>query len=180
MSISNRGSKVELLKHPAGFLALGAGSGLSPYAPGTVGSFVALWPYLALREGSWWLPWLASVLLFVLGVRASSWVVTRTRVQDPGVIVVDEWVGQWLTLAIMDAAVRWQPQGFLVPSLWSFLLVGFLLFRLFDVLKPWPISWLDRNVKGGLGVMADDAAAGAVAGLVGAFALYIVRWGLVA
>jgi phosphatidylglycerophosphatase A len=178
MPTSDRRALLGMLKHPLGAVALGAGSGLSPFAPGTVGSFVALWPYLALRQGPWWWPWLACVALFLLGVRACNWVIAKTRVQDPGAIVVDEWVGQWLTLALMDAAVRMQPHGFIAPSLWSFLLVGFVLFRLFDVWKPWPISWLDRHVKGGLGVMLDDVAAGAVAGLVGGFALVIVRYGL--
>ncbi|HSX59736.1 MAG TPA: phosphatidylglycerophosphatase A [Tahibacter sp.] len=140
-----------ILGHPAGWIASGFGAGLSPLAPGTVGSAVALLPYLWLRE----LPpgiYLGVVLaVFVLGAWASRVLVARLRLEDPGCIVVDEFVGQWLALA-------------LAPPGWLWIVVGFLLFRLFDIWKPWPVSWTDRNVGGGLGVMLDDALAGLMAG----------------
>jgi phosphatidylglycerophosphatase A len=150
-----------ILTHPAGWIASGFGAGLSPIAPGTVGSAVALLPWLWLRE----LPpgaYLAVVLaVFALGVWVSRVLVARLRVEDPGWIVIDEFVGQWLALA-------------LAPAGWIWLLAGFLLFRLFDVWKPWPVSWADRNVGGGLGVMLDDALAGLLAGAVLATAAWVV------
>jgi phosphatidylglycerophosphatase A len=148
-----------ILAHPAGWIATGFGAGLSPFAPGTVGSAVALLPWLWLRE----LPTLAClgviVAAFALGVWVSHVLVARLRAEDPGWIVVDEFVGQWLALVFA-------PQG------WIWLLAGFLLFRLFDVWKPWPVSWADRNVEGGFGVMLDDALAGLLAGL----ALAAIAW----
>lgn len=140
-----------LLAHPAGWIATGFGAGLAPVAPGTVGSFAALLPWLALRE----LPWpsyLAIIaVVFVLGVWAAHIVVARTGLNDPGAIVIDEFVGQWLALAF-------------APDGWMWIVVGFMLFRLFDIAKPWPVSWADRRVGGGFGVMLDDALAGAMAG----------------
>jgi len=142
-----------ILTHPAGWIATGFGAGLSPVAPGTVGSAVALLPWLWLRE----LPTVAClgviVAVFALGIWVSRVLVARLRAEDPGWIVVDEFVGQWLALVF-------------APPGWIWLIVGFLLFRLFDVWKPWPVSWADRNVDGGLGVMLDDALAGLLAGLV--------------
>jgi phosphatidylglycerophosphatase A len=137
-----------LLRHPAGWIASGFGSGLSPFAPGTVGSAVALLPWLWLRTLS--LPIYAAIVLFafVIGVWASAWVVRRSGMQDPQVVVWDEFVGVWITLIAA-------PQG------WRWMLVGFALFRLFDIWKPWPVRTVDRRVKGGLGVMLDDVAAGA-------------------
>jgi phosphatidylglycerophosphatase A len=79
-------------------------------------------------------------------------------VHDHGVLVWDEFVGLWITLAGV-------PLG-LVPLHWFWIALGFLLFRLFDIWKPWPIRWFDRNVHGGLGVMLDDAVAGVFALLV--------------
>jgi phosphatidylglycerophosphatase A len=148
-----------ILAHPAGWIATGFGAGLSPFAPGTVGSAVALLPWLWLRE----LPTLAClgviVAAFALGVWVSHVLVARLRAEDPGWIVVDEFVGQWLALVF-------------APPGWIWLLAGFLLFRLFDVWKPWPVSWADRNVEGGFGVMLDDALAGLLAGL----ALAAIAW----
>lgn len=145
-----------ILAHPAGWIASGFGSGLSPVAPGTAGSLAALLPWFALRELP--LPWYALVLAlaFALGVWASNIVVAKLRVQDPGVIVWDEFVGQWIALAPL---LVW-PRG------WPWIAAGFVLFRLFDIRKPWPVSWADRRVKGGLGVMLDDVLAGAYAAIV--------------
>lgn len=150
-----------LLGHPAGWIACGFGSGLSPVAPGTVGSAAALLPWLALRELAW--PWyaLALVAAFSLGVWASNIAVARLRIADPGAIVWDEFVGQWIALA---------PLLFFAHD-WRWVLGGFALFRLFDVWKPWPVSWADRNVEGGIGVMLDDALAGLWAALLLAAAL---------
>ena len=147
-----------LLTHPAGWIACGFGSGLSPIAPGTVGSAAALLPWLCLRELAW--PWyaLALVVAFAIGVWASNIAIPRLRIADPGSIVWDEFVGQWIALL----------PALLAP--WWVVLAGFALFRLFDVWKPWPIGWFDRRVKGGFGVMLDDA----IAGLFAATVLFVV------
>ena len=157
----DREQRRTVLGHPAGWIASGFGSGLSRYAPGTAGSAAALVPWLGLRE----LPMLAVVVIIVLafavGVWASNVVIGRLRISDPGVIVWDEFVGQWITLLPL---LIW-------PAHWVWMLVGFFLFRLFDVWKPWPCSWADRRVKGGFGVMLDDALAGVYAGLALALGL---------
>jgi phosphatidylglycerophosphatase A len=140
-----------LLSHPAGWIGTGFGSGLAPRAPGTIGSLVALLPWwLWLRELpiAWYL--LVVAVAFLLGAWASRWCIARTNIADPGFVVWDEFVGLWLALA-------WLPSG------WPWVLAGFALFRLFDIWKPWPVRWADRNVHGGLGVMLDDLLAGALA-----------------
>lgn len=145
-----------VLSHPAGWIASGFGSGFSPFASGTAGSAAALVPWLFLRE----LPmaWLIGVIVvtFLIGVWASDIVIERLHISDPGVIVWDEFVGQWITLLPL---LVW-------PANWVWIIVGFFLFRLFDVWKPWPCSWADRRVKGGFGVMLDDVLAGAYAAIV--------------
>ena len=83
---------------------------------------------------------------FVLGVYVCGVAAQRLDVKDPGSIVWDEFVGMWIVLIM-------------IPPGWSYLCLAFLLFRLFDILKPWPVNYLDRNLKGGLGVMMDDVAA---------------------
>ncbi|WP_440222287.1 phosphatidylglycerophosphatase A family protein [Dokdonella sp. MW10] len=152
----DREQRRAVLGHPAGWIASGFGSGLSPFAPGTAGSLAALVPWLALRE----LPPIALAVVivaaFALGVWASEVVVRRLGLQDPGVIVWDEFVGQWITLVPL---LVW-PQA---P--WWWIVVGFLVFRVADIAKPWPASWADRTVKGGFGVMLDDAFAGVWAAL---------------
>ena len=144
-----------LLHHPVGWIATGFGSGLSPIAPGTAGSLAALLPWLALRELSWPLVLIVIVFAFVLGVWASSWAVRTLRISDPGVVVWDEFVGQWIALA----PLLWLPR----PGWW--ILAGFILFRIFDIAKPWPVSWADRRLEGGLGVMLDDVFAGIYAAI---------------
>lgn len=145
MSIAS--SRARLLSHPAGWLATGFGSGLSPIAPGTVGSAAALLPWLLLRE----LPLTAYLLVvlatFLAGIWAADWVIRRIGEEDPGVVVIDEFIGLWLALAA-------------APTGWAWALSGFALFRLFDIAKPWPASWADRKLKGGFGAMVDDAFAG--------------------
>ncbi|TDR48749.1 phosphatidylglycerophosphatase A [Tahibacter aquaticus] len=155
-----REQRQAVLSHPAGWIASGFGSGLAPLAPGTVGSAAALLPYLLLRELPLWAYLGITLATFVLGVWVSRIVVARTRLEDPGFIVIDEFVGQWLALAF-------------APAGWIWILVGFLLFRLFDVWKPWPVSWADRAVDGGLGVMLDDALAGVLASAL----LALAAWG---
>jgi len=144
-----------LLAHPAGWIACGFGSGLSPVAPGTAGSLAALLPWFALREVP--LPYYAAVLVlaFVFGVWACDWAVRALKVSDPGAVVWDEFVGLWIALT----PLLWMPKG----ALW--ICAGFILFRIFDIAKPWPVSWADRHVGGGFGVMLDDVFAGLYAAL---------------
>ena len=145
-----------LLAHPAGWIATGFGSGLSPIAPGTAGSLLALLPWLALRELPLSYYAVTIAMAFALGIWACGWVVRTLQVSDPGTAVWDEFVGQWIALVPL---LVW-PRG----GLW--IIVGFILFRIFDIWKPWPVSWADRRIGGGFGVMLDDAIAGAYAALV--------------
>ena len=151
-----------LLRHPAGWIASGFGSGFSPRAPGTVGSAAALLPWLWLRTLP--LPFyaLAVVLAFAIGVWASTWVVRRSGVQDPQLVVWDEFVGVWIALIA-------------APAGWLWMLAGFALFRLFDIWKPWPVSWADQKIHGGLGVMLDDVIAGSYALLAIQVAAFLIR-----
>jgi phosphatidylglycerophosphatase A len=144
-----------LLREPAGWIACGIGSGLSPVAPGTAGSLAALLPWFALRELPWPLYLAVVALAFAIGVWACARVVAALRIDDPGFVVWDEFVGQWIALL----PLLW------LPFAWWWLVAGFALFRLFDVAKPWPVSWADRTIEGGLGVMLDDVLAGIYAAL---------------
>ena len=152
-----------LLRHPAGWIATGFGSGFSPVAPGTAGSLVALLPWLALRELPLQLYATALVLAFIAGIWACAWLVKTLRVSDPSIAVWDEFTGLWVALVPLAGA----------PHHWLWIILGFILFRFFDIAKPWPVSWADREVAGGLGVMFDDVLAGAYAAAVLWMAL---RW----
>jgi phosphatidylglycerophosphatase A len=144
--------------HPAALLATWFGTGLMPIASGTWGSAAALpFAYAILRAGGPergpWLLGAAALVVFAVGVWAADIYARRAGVGDPGAIVIDEVAAQFLTLTVAP------------PRLLE-LALGFLLFRLFDVVKPWPANWADRTVKGGFGVMLDDVFAGIYAALV--------------
>ncbi|WP_046006864.1 phosphatidylglycerophosphatase A family protein [Pseudoalteromonas rubra] len=135
------------LKRPHHFFALGFGLGLAPKAPGTFGTLAAL-PFILLTMGQ---PlWLQISLAIVISL-AGFWICGKTArdvgVHDHPAIVWDEVAGFYITM--VGAAISWQS-----------LLVGFLLFRFFDIAKPGPIRLLDRKLHGGLGIMADDLLAG--------------------
>ncbi len=146
----------QVLRDPILLLAHGLGSGLAPKAPGTFGTLAAILPWLLLAQ----LPLPVYLGLVLIAALAGVWLcdvaARRMGRDDPGSIVWDEWVGLWIALA-----------G--VPLAWPWVLAGFLLFRLFDILKPWPVGWLDRRFHGGLGIMLDDIAAGVMA----AVSLYV-------
>ena len=136
-----------LLWDPVHFLALGFGSGLSPKAPGTAGTLMAIPLYLLLEPLSWSIYLTIVVVTGLVGIALCDLSAKRIGVHDHPGIVWDEFVGYWITM-------------FLAPSGWLWIVIGFVLFRIFDILKPWPISWLDRHVGGGLGIMVDDILAG--------------------
>ncbi|HET6433275.1 phosphatidylglycerophosphatase A family protein [Dyella sp.] len=150
-----------LMASPAGWIASGLGSGLTPWAQGTFGSAAAIIPWLALRHLPWPLYALVVGLTFALGVWACDVAGRALGIDDHRSLVIDEFVGQWIALWPIVAVASWQG-----------VLLGFVLFRLFDVWKPWPIRWLDRHLKGGMGVMVDDLVAGVFAALAAAAALY--------
>lgn len=149
MSVDGPG--IEALRDPVVFIALGFGSGLLPKAPGSWGSLVGVALYLVIAPLGGAAVWLAAALAIVVGVPICGRAARRLGVHDHPAIVWDEIAGVMLTLAF-------------VPSAWPWLVAGLIAFRLFDIAKPWPIRWLDRHWGGGLGIMADDVAAGAVAG----------------
>jgi len=151
----------KVFTHPLYFFAFGFGSGLSPKAPGTVGTIAAIPPYLILAGLHPWVYAGFVVVALLLGVLVCDWVARDMAVQDPAAIVWDEFVGLWITL-------------FMLPDGWYWLIAGFLLFRFFDILKPWPISFLDRELTGGLGIMMDDVAAGFYSLLVLQITAYLI------
>lgn len=136
-------------RRPHHWLAYGLGAGLFPWAPGTMGTLVAIPLYLLLRP----LPLLGYLgvllALFLLGVWACGKTARELGARDPSAIVWDEILGFLLAMTA-------------VPPGWPWLLAGFALFRGFDILKPWPIGLLDKRLRGGLGIMLDDIAAGAL------------------
>jgi phosphatidylglycerophosphatase A len=152
------------LRDPIQFLAFGMGSGLFPKAPGTAGSAAALIFFPLLMMMPLWAYGATIVLAAVVGNFICGYAAKKLGVHDDGRIVWDEFVGQWI--ALFSLPVWWQygmPSHFGAVFFW--VLLGFLLFRFFDVLKPWPISWLDEKLEGGFGIMADDIVAGVFAAL---------------
>lgn len=135
------------ISHPAILFTSWFGVGLIPFAPGTWGSLAAL-PFAWFIVSWFGWPTLAavSVIMFILGIWAADHAVRLNKDSDPQSVVVDEVVGQWLVLCAAPL------------ELWQYGL-GFLMFRLFDIAKPWPVSWAERRFRGGLGVMVDDVFA---------------------
>lgn len=140
------------LRNPIHLLAFGLGSGTAPKAPGTFGTFAALPFWFFLLQSLPAIPYLAITLLsFIIGV----WLCQKTSddlgVHDHGGIVWDEWVGVWITLFMLPSGTEYD---------WIWLVAGVTAFRFFDIIKPWPIKWLDQKVDGGFGIMIDDVIAG--------------------
>jgi len=134
------------LGSPSGFVAFGFGSGLSPFAPGTVGTLVAIPFALALKSLDPLGFWIALLLLFLFGIKLCADTSCKLGVHDHGGIVWDEIVGYCLAVAF-------------VPLQWQWLLAAFALFRFFDIVKPWPIRQIDKKISGGFGIMIDDVIA---------------------
>jgi phosphatidylglycerophosphatase A len=158
MSLLKKTSPDLHLRTPSVMVATFFGAGWLPRMPGTWGALAALpFAWLLSVAGGPWLMVAAAILLFLLGLWAADRYMDAVDVHDPGAIVVDEVAAQWLTLA------------FVPPDVLVYLL-GFILFRAFDVLKPFPVSWLDRRVGGSIGVMIDDV----VAALYAMLALWLI------
>ena len=138
------------LRNPVHLLAFGFGSGAAPRAPGTWGSLAAI----PLWYGIAWLPpvayWGVVLLAFLVGIWLCGKTAADLKVHDHGGIVWDEFVGMWIALGLFPEQIYG-------------VLLAFMIFRFFDVLKPWPINWLDERLPGGLGIMVDDVVAGGMA-----------------
>ena len=135
------------LKQPIQFLALGFGTGLAPKAPGTFGTLAAIPLFLLLAMLTPLFYLIAVIVMSIAGVYICGKAASDVGVHDHPAIVWDEFVGYFITM-------------FMIPISWQSILVGFLLFRLFDILKPWPISYIDKQMTGGAGIMLDDILAG--------------------
>ena len=138
------------LRDPVVLIAVGLGSGLVPRAPGTAGTLLAIPLYLLMQP----LPLVSYLLIttciFIAGIWICTYAAEKFGVHDHPAIVIDEIAGYLVTMAAASGG-------------WQAIAVGFVLFRLLDAIKPWPISWFDRNINGGLGIMLDDVVAGVMA-----------------
>ena len=146
------------LANPWHLLAFGFGSGLAKWMPGTFGSLAAIPLVILLSLLPLWLAILAIVLSCLVGITICQRAADDLQVHDHPAIVWDEFAGMFITFIA-------------VPLTWQNLVLGFVVFRVFDILKPWPIRWADKQVSGGLGIMLDDIIAGF-------FALVILQVGL--
>lgn len=146
------------LCNPVHLLATGFGSGLAPVAPGTFGTIAAI-PFYLMFVYSPYVAFLAfTILVCAVGSYICGKAAADIGVHDHKAIVWDEFAGMFITLCF-------------VPFSWTAVILGFVLFRFFDIVKPWPISYLDKHVHGGLGIMIDDIAAGLAAGVCLYFSL---------
>ncbi|MFC1665718.1 phosphatidylglycerophosphatase A [Pseudomonadota bacterium] len=139
-----------LIRSPVLMCALGFGAGLVPKAPGTFGTLVAVPIVILLGQTTYWVLPLTALLFFAVGIPVCNQASKYYQAHDHSSIVWDELVGFMITMSF-------------VPINLVSLVIGFVLFRIFDILKPWPISWLDKNVQGSWGIMVDDVAAGLAA-----------------
>ncbi len=142
----SRDVKHVALSSPVHLFSFGFGTGLSPVAPGTVGTLLGIAVYLALVPFGPVLYVLFVVGLFLAGCWACGQTAAILKVPDHPGIVIDEIVGYLVTMLF-------------VPLTWYWVLAGFFLFRVFDIWKPWPVSLADRKVTGGFGIMLDDLLA---------------------
>ena len=138
------------LKDPVVLVALGFGSGLFPWAPGTAGTIIAIPLYLLISTFDITVYLAITTLVSLLGIWVCAYTCNKLNIHDHPSIVIDEIAGYFITMILAPPGLLW-------------VLIGFVLFRIFDILKPWPISWIDKNVRGGLGIMLDDVVAGLAA-----------------
>lgn len=149
----NNLSVKQIMSSPVLFLAFGFGSGLIKKMPGTIGTIVAIPVYIVFIQADFWLYSVLTFLVMIVGIWICDGAAKQLGEHDFGGIVWDEIAGFLITM--------WW-----VPFSWYAVLYGFVLFRIFDIFKPWPIKWIDQKVEGGLGIMLDDVLAGVMAGLI--------------
>lgn len=137
------------------YIATGFHSGLSPYAPGTAGSFLAVALVALFWPESFLVQFMLVLLTTILAIYTSGWLADVEGLKDPSIVVIDEVVGQFMTFLFIPVALM----------NWKVLLVGFLLFRIFDIWKPWPIRRLEK-LPGGWGIVMDDILAGVFANIL--------------
>jgi phosphatidylglycerophosphatase A len=147
-----------IFTNPINFLAFGFGSGLAAKAPGTFGTLASIPFYLLLSQLSFSFYIVACVLVSFAGIFICGYAAKSLKIHDHPGIVWDEFAGFFITMIGVSMS-------------WINLILGFALFRLFDILKPWPINWIDKKVSGGVGIMLDDIIAGL-------FALAVLQGGL--
>ena len=149
------------LKNPWHLIALGLGSGLFPKAPGTMGSFAAIPLCIILMYLGWEWTLAAAIVTFAVGCYASEVTEKAMGMHDNSAIVIDEFDGMFISVLFF-------------PAQWQFAFLAFVLFRIFDVLKPFPIGFIDKRVGGGFGVMIDDVIAGLFALASGHLILHFI------
>lgn len=137
----------QIMSDPVLFLAFGFGSGLAKKAPGTLGTLAAIPVYWLFAQTNLFVYSLLTLIVTLAGIWICGIAAKKLDEHDFGGIVWDEIAGYLITM-------------WLVPCSWQAVVLGFVLFRFFDILKPWPIKWVDRQVHGGLGIMLDDVLAG--------------------
>lgn len=146
-------ARAQLLRDPVHLLAFGFGAGLSPIAPGTVGTALAVPIVLSLQQLGWTAHLVFACLAALVGIYVCGESARRLEVHDHPGIVWDEITGYSVTMLA-------------APPEWYWLLAGFVIFRFFDIAKPWPIREADHSLPGGLGIMLDDIIAGVFAGAI--------------
>ena len=155
---NNKLSVRDIMTDPILFLAFGFGSGLARKMPGTMGTLAAVPVFWACSQTGIWVYSVLTILVSVAGIWICDIAAKRLGEHDFGGIVWDEVAGFLVTM-------------WFVPFSWYAVLIGFVLFRFFDILKPWPIKWIDQKVQGGFGIMLDDVLAGLFAGIILMFVL---------
>lgn len=146
-------------KHPAHLLALGFGTGYVPKLPGTAGTLVGVLFYILMQPLNVFIYLAITSVLFLAGIWLCGKTAHALGVHDHSSIVWDEVVGYLVTMIM-------------APTGWIWMVLGFVLFRIFDIYKPWPVSWADRQAPGGLGIMLDDL----IAGIYALFVLQITAY----
>jgi phosphatidylglycerophosphatase A len=152
----------DVFRNPWHFIAYGFGAGLAPRAPGTAGTVVAIPVYLLVHLGGIWFYLGFTLAAFLIGVAICGYTARHMGIDDPSGVVWDEIVGYLISMTLAPLGIIW-------------IVAGFVLFRVFDIWKPWPIRMLDRRVKGGLGIMLDDVVAGLFAAILLGLAVHILN-----
>ena len=155
----NANLRKKVWQDPKYFIAFGFGSGLMPIAPGTWGTIAAIPIYLLIWPLHWLFYLLFVLVSFIMGIWLCGKVENEIGIHDYAGIVWDEVVGYLLTMAMVPPKLGW-------------IIIGFLLFRLFDIWKPQPIKYVDQHINGGLGIMLDDLLAAVPALLI----MHVIIW----